>query len=97
MKYSRWMQKHSAQAGLWHDPLDEAGYKKMNAFLPVINNENEIKAEYKERFSKLNLLVLVVFKKDRFVVPRESTAFGYFADEKGSILQMEDTDLYKKV
>lgn len=93
------MQEHSAVAGYWHNPFDEEEYKKFNVFLPDINNENEVKVEYKERFSQLNLLVLVIFKKDTFIVPYQSGAFGYFksGDEKGTILSMEETELYKQV
>lgn len=97
--YFRWMQKHSSVVGHWHNPFDEQEYKKFNVFLPDINNENELKAEYKERFSKLNLLVLVAFKKDNMVIPYQSAAFGYYkpGDEEGTMLNMKETELYKRV
>lgn len=37
--FFRWIQRFVTPAEYWHDPLDEATYKKSSVFLADINNE----------------------------------------------------------
>jgi palmitoyl-protein thioesterase len=75
-----------------------------NHFLTSINNEVRTahNATYAAHLSQLNNLVLVVFTKDRTVVPKESSWFGSYAipedgegtDEGKTIVLMHEQPLY---
>jgi palmitoyl-protein thioesterase len=53
-------------------------YLESNTFLTSINNEIALSrnSTYKDNFQQLNKLVLVIFQKDKTVVPKESSWFG---------------------
>ncbi|EPB77844.1 palmitoyl protein thioesterase [Ancylostoma ceylanicum] len=63
------------QAQYWHDPLHEDEYRKKSIFLADINNERDINQEYKKNLLNLKNLLLIKFKGDNMVVPKESS-FG---------------------
>lgn len=56
------------------------GYQEARTALARLNNEFEVKSEYKTAFVNLDLLVLVKFKEDAVVRPHESSQFGYYKD-----------------
>jgi len=93
--YYSWVQDYLVQATYWHDPLNEDEYKKYSSFLADINNENEIKEEYKSNLLSLKRLVLVQFMNDTIVQPKESQWFGFYKPGQDKELQtMEETTLY---
>ncbi|KAG4987616.1 hypothetical protein JHK85_030599 [Glycine max] len=51
-------------------------------FLPVLNNEipDKRNSTYKERFSSLQNLVLIMLEHDTVLIPRETSWFGYYPD-----------------
>ncbi|XP_076923370.1 uncharacterized protein LOC143585472 [Bidens hawaiensis] len=74
---------------------DLDAYREGCKFLPKLNNEFEKNATYKERFSSLQNLVLIMFDKESVLVPKETSWFGYFSDGASeSILPPQETKLY---
>jgi palmitoyl-protein thioesterase len=71
----------SAQAQYYRDPAQLPKYLEANHFLTSINNEVPAtrNATYAKRLGQLDALVLVLFERDRTVVPKESAWFGSFA------------------
>ncbi|GAV90318.1 Palm_thioest domain-containing protein, partial [Cephalotus follicularis] len=63
-------------------PNDITGYLKKNKFLPKLNNElpNKRNAKYKERFTSLQNLVLILCEQDLSIIPKETAWFGFFPD-----------------
>ena len=66
------------KAQYFRDPRNYGTYLEANRFLTSINNEraDSRNAPYVKNFASLNNLVLVLFTKDKTVVPPESSWFG---------------------
>jgi len=76
--YTNFFQSHFAPDGYFkYNSKQHDDYLKMSSFLPRINNEiNHFKSEeYKQKFSSLNRLGLVMFMLDEMVIPKESEWF----------------------
>jgi palmitoyl-protein thioesterase len=74
-------------------------YLKGCRFLPKLNNEipSERNATYKERFSSLENLVLIMFESDAVIIPRETSWFGYYPDGAfDPVLPPQKTKLYEE-
>lgn len=89
----RFNQKHVAPVTYFHD-LDDARYKAGSTFLAVINNENEINSDYVKNLEALEKLVLVKYEEDIWIIPKESSWFGYF-DKQSNIVPLVNLDIYK--
>ncbi|KAK8917014.1 hypothetical protein KSP39_PZI022752 [Platanthera zijinensis] len=97
--YSDYVQEHLAPSGYLKIPTDMSNYLEKCRLLPKLNNErpNERNATYKERFSSLKNLVLIMNEQDRVLIPRESSWFGYYPDGAFSpVLPPQQTTLYKE-
>lgn len=97
--YSDYIQAHLAPGGYLKLPNDIPGYLNKCSFLPKLNNEipSERNATYKERFSSLNNLVLIMFEHDTILIPKETAWFGYYPDGAfHPVLSPNQTDLYKE-
>ncbi|XP_071715429.1 uncharacterized protein [Rutidosis leptorrhynchoides] len=93
--YSVALQEHLAPANYIKIPTDLDAYREGCKFLPKLNNEFEKNATYKERFSSLNNLVLIMFDTESVLVPKETSWFGYFPDGAWDpILPAQETKLY---
>ncbi|AEE80048.1 putative palmitoyl-protein hydrolase [Arabidopsis thaliana] len=94
--YSDYMQEHLAPSGFLKIPTDIAGYMEGCRFLPKLNNELPVKnSTYKERFSSLENLVLIMFEHDTILIPKETSWFGYYPDGSfKTILPPQETKLY---
>ncbi|ERN00210.1 palmitoyl-protein thioesterase 1 [Amborella trichopoda] len=95
--YSDYVQEHLAPAGFLKIPTDIEDYLKGCRFLPKLNNEipNERNSTYKERFSSLQNLVLIMFEHDTVLIPKETSWFGYYPDGSfRTILAPQETALY---
>ncbi|XP_071691186.1 uncharacterized protein [Rutidosis leptorrhynchoides] len=93
--YSSFVQEHFAPSNYIKIPTDLDAYREGCKFLPKLNNEFEKNATYKERFSSLNNLVLIMFDKESVLVPKETSWFGYFPDGAWDpILPPQETRLY---
>jgi len=76
--YSHWAQTNLVQAQYFRDPNQMETYLSANHFLPDINNEvpDSRNETYAQNLATLDNLVLVLFSKDKTVVPKESAWFG---------------------
>ncbi|RLN16032.1 palmitoyl-protein thioesterase 1 isoform X2 [Panicum miliaceum] len=95
--YSDYVQAHLAPTGYLKIPTDMEDYLKGCRFLPKLNNEipSERNATYKERFSSLENLVLIMFEDDAVLIPRETAWFGYYPDGAfNPVLPPQETKLY---
>jgi len=93
--YNELVQDLVVQAQYYKDPMDIQSYLTYNQFLPDINNEITVNAQYKQRFTSLNRLVLAMFAYDTTVVPKESEWFGeYQPGNVNILLPMNQTKLY---
>nr|AAR92492.1 putative palmitoyl-protein thioesterase [Tropaeolum majus] len=93
--YSNYIQEHLAPSGYLKIPTDINGYLQGCRFLPKVNNEAPMNPIYKERFSKLENLVLIMFEQDTILIPKETSWFGYYPDGSfGSVLPVQQTPLY---
>ncbi|XP_076944277.1 uncharacterized protein LOC143614841 [Bidens hawaiensis] len=93
--YSGALQEHLAPANYIKIPTDLDAYREGCEFLPKLNNEFEKNATYKERFSSLQNLVLIMFDKESVLVPKETSWFGYFPDGAWDpVLPAQETKLY---
>lgn len=80
--YSDYVQAHLAPSGYLKFPNDIPHYMEKCRFLPKLNNEipEERNTTYKERFSSLQNLVLIMFENDNVLIPKETSWFGYYPD-----------------
>ncbi|KAG2550510.1 hypothetical protein PVAP13_9KG335500 [Panicum virgatum] len=95
--YSDYVQAHLAPSGYLKIPTDMEDYLKGCRFLPKLNNEipSERNSTYKERFSSLENLVLIMFEDDAVLIPRETAWFGYYPDGAfNPVLPPQETKLY---
>ncbi|KAL7258580.1 hypothetical protein ACSBR1_004663 [Camellia fascicularis] len=95
--YSTYVQKHLAPASYIKIPTDIKGYLEGCRFLPKLNNErvDHRNSTYKERFTSLQNLVLIMFEQDAVLVPKETSLFGYYPDGSWStVLPAQETKLY---
>jgi palmitoyl-protein thioesterase len=96
----QYMQDHVAPAAYYRQIQTDFYYElylNVSSYLPYINNEkpHNKSAQYKERFSALEELMLVKFNQDRVVYPKTSEHFGEM-DRQGRILDMTESQLYKE-
>lgn len=95
LAYTPFTQKNLAQSNYFRDPNRIKEYLSGCQFLPEVNNENEINAQYKTNFESLDKLVLVKALEDTMIFPKESEWFGFYKDGSGSeILPMNETSWY---
>ncbi|XP_020094325.1 palmitoyl-protein thioesterase 1 isoform X1 [Ananas comosus] len=95
--YSNYVQEHLAPSGYLKIPTDISHYLEGCRFLPRLNNEipDKRNSTYKERFSSLETLVLIMFENDIVLIPRETAWFGYYPDGAFSpVLPPQQTTLY---
>ncbi|OIT32201.1 hypothetical protein A4A49_19477 [Nicotiana attenuata] len=95
--YSDYVQAHYAPSGYTKLPNDIDGYLRGCRYLPKLNNEipNATNPIYKQRFTSLQNLVLIMFENDNVINPKESSWFGFYQDGTYSqILPPQQTNLY---
>ncbi|KAJ3689904.1 hypothetical protein LUZ61_019068 [Rhynchospora tenuis] len=97
--YSDYVQEHLAPSGYLKIPTQIDEYLKGCRFLPSLNNEKaeERNSTYKERFSSLQNLVLIMFENDKVLIPKETAWFGFYPDGSfNNILSPQETTLYQE-
>ncbi|KAF5734923.1 hypothetical protein HS088_TW15G00420 [Tripterygium wilfordii] len=97
--YTEYIQNHLAPSGYLKLPRDLSNYMEKCKFLPQLNNElpDQRNSTYKERFTSLQNLVLVMFEQDNVLIPRETSWFGYYPDGSfDPVLPPQETKLYKE-
>ncbi|XP_059657609.1 uncharacterized protein LOC132304103 [Cornus florida] len=95
--YSDYIQAHLAPSGYLKLPNNIDAYLEKCSFLPKLNNElpQERNSTYKERFSSLQNLVLIMFEHDTVLIPKETAWFGYYPDGAFKpVLLPEQTKLF---
>jgi len=90
--YSGWAQNNLVPAQYYRDTTQMSTYLASNHFLTSINNEIPASRNqtYVQNFASLSNLVLVLFTRDKTVVPKESAWFGSYAPSSDSA-RAEDT------
>ncbi|AES94306.1 palmitoyl protein thioesterase family protein [Medicago truncatula] len=95
--YSNYIQEHLAPSGYLKLPNAIPKYLENCRYLPKLNNEKpgQRNSTYKERFSSLENLVLIMFEQDTVLIPRETSWFGYYPDGFFKpVLPPQETKLY---
>lgn len=93
--YTKWAQRHIAQATYWHDPLNEELYRARSSFLADINNERELNRDYIRRLHSLNKFVMVKFLRDKIVEPIETSWFGFYKPGSTDVVQsLRESDFF---
>ncbi|XP_062146278.1 uncharacterized protein LOC133854208 [Alnus glutinosa] len=95
--YSEYIQDHLAPSGYLKLPNAVSDYLERCRFLPKLNNELPIdkNSTYKERFTSLQNLVLIMFEHDTVLIPKETSWFGYYPDGAfNPVLPPRQTKLY---
>ena len=87
-----------APAQYWHDPLATEKYKKGSHFLSEINNEIVEKHEaYKDNLANLDNFVMIKWKNDTFVKPKESCHFQFYSPgQDKKILPLSESTIYQE-
>ena len=92
--YGNWAQSSIGPAGYYRTSPHIKEYKKSESFLVQLNNEGkDFDQESKDRFCKLERLILIGFKKDKMIAPKESAEFCEY-DEKFNLVHMNQTNAY---
>ncbi|KAL1200601.1 hypothetical protein V5N11_019794 [Cardamine amara subsp. amara] len=97
--YNDFIQDHIAPSGYVKIPGDISKYLEHSKYLPKLNNErpDERNSTFKDRFTNLHNLVLVMFQNDTTLIPKETAWFGYYRDEGfDTLLSTQQTKLYKE-
>ncbi|KAK7309067.1 hypothetical protein RJT34_05506 [Clitoria ternatea] len=100
--YSSYVQEHLAPSGYLKLPNAIPKYLENCRFLPKLNNEipDHRNSTYKERFSSLQNLVLIMvsslkFEHDTVLIPKETSWFGFYPDGFFQpVLPPQETELY---
>ncbi|XP_017973255.1 PREDICTED: palmitoyl-protein thioesterase 1 isoform X2 [Theobroma cacao] len=95
--YTDYIQAHLAPSGYLKLPNDIVHYLEKCRFLPKLNNElpGERNSTYKERFTRLQNLVLIMFEQDNVLIPRETSWFGYYPNGAFKpVIHPQETKLY---
>ncbi|XP_059633858.1 uncharacterized protein LOC132276449 [Cornus florida] len=95
--YTEFVQNISAPAGFIKIPTEIDWYLKGCKFLPKLNNEinGSRNSTYRERFTSLDNLVLIMHEQDSVLVPKETSWFWYYPDgSKDTVLPANQTSLY---
>lgn len=93
--YKGYTQKTFGPSGYFRVSNHLQRYYNSKSVLLNVNNLKEFDQKAKDRFLKLEKLVLIQFKRDTMITPRES-AFFQELDEKHNLIDMENTEIYKK-
>lgn len=95
--WSDYVQRTFVPAQYFRDPADYDNYLEHSGFLADINNERENKnTKYKENLSKLDNFVMVLFKDDLTVIPKESSWFASKNETTGNVTKLQDRTIYKE-
>ncbi|ANM66489.1 alpha/beta-Hydrolases superfamily protein [Arabidopsis thaliana] len=97
--YTDFVQDHIAPSGYIKIPGEISKYLEHSKYLPKLNNErpDERNSTFKDRFTNLHNLVLVMFESDTMLIPKETAWFGYYEDEGfDTLLSAQQTKLYRE-
>ena len=89
--YGKVIQNTIGPAGYYRTATHPENYQNSDS---ILNELNHPKFNEKERFIGLESLVLIGFKDDKMISPKETAEFGIF-DENYEVQRMNETDEYK--
>ena len=92
--YKGYVQKTFGPSGYFRVSNHLGRYNKSKSVLLDVNNMKEYDQNAKDRFLKLEKLVLIQFKRDTMITPRESAFFNEL-DENHNLVDMKNTEIYK--
>jgi len=94
--YGKKIQKNIGPAGYYRTATHLDDYINSESFLVQLNNEGKIIDEKsKERFTKLESLMLIGFKNDKMISPKETAEFWEY-DENFNLVPMNQTEVYTR-
>ena len=94
--YGKSIQKGIGPAGYYRTAAHIDAYKSSGNFLVQLNNEGKIIDENsKQKFSQLESLMLIGFKDDKMISPKETAEFWEY-DKDFNLIPMNKTEVYKK-
>lgn len=94
--YKGYVQKTFGPSGYFRVSNHLKRFEKSKSVLFNVNNHGDkYEAEAKNKFSSLEKLVLIGFKRDTMISPEQSAFFAEF-DKDHNLVEMKDTENYKK-
>ena len=94
--YKGYVQKTFGPSGYFRASNHLKRFEKSKSVLLSVNNHGDkFDSNAKARFSALDKLVLIGFKRDTMISPEQSAFFAEF-DENHNLVEMKDTENYKK-
>jgi len=100
--WGTWVQGHVVPAQYFKQVDEETGepgedYLEKSNFLASVNNEREVKnAVYKRNLAALDNFVMLLFRNDTTVVPKESGWFSYVNATSGEVTGVRERRIYKE-
>ena len=91
--YGKSIQKNIGPAGYYRTAAHIEDYKNSNSFLLSLNNEVKKDEEGKKRFEQLESLMLIGFKNDKMISPKETAEFAEY-DKNFNLIPMNKTRVY---
>lgn len=92
--YGKRIQKNIGPAGYYRTAAHLDDYQNSNSFLLNLNNEINQDENGKKRFEDLDSLMLIGFKNDKMISPKESAEFAEY-NENFDLIPMNQTKAYK--
>ena len=93
--YKGYVQDSMGPAGYFRVSNHISNFKRSTSLLLEVNNQGEkIDENAKARFSSLEKLVLIAFKRDTMITPKYSAHFGEY-NKNHEVVDMKDTESYK--
>jgi palmitoyl-protein thioesterase len=94
--YNSFIQDHFALPGYFKDINNYNTYLESSSFLAKLNNEvrHDKFDQYRERMLKLEKMLLIKFKKDTVVLPKESAWFEFYS-QSGRMIEFQKSIIYK--
>ena len=95
--YSKIFRDSLSVAQFWRD-ISYSYYLKYNQFLPYINNEIETNETLKRKknFMQIKNVYLFASSSDEIIAPWQSSHFGFYDENKQTIIPMKEQNIYKK-
>ncbi|KAL2414112.1 Palmitoyl-protein thioesterase 1 [Exophiala dermatitidis] len=95
--WSDFIQSRLVPAQYYRDLNDYENYLKHSNFLADINNERELKnVTYAQNLAELEKFVMIVFRDDQTVIPKDSGWFDEVNMTSNSVTKLRDRPLYKE-
>ena len=92
--YKGYVQDTFGPSGYFRVSNHLGNFKKSKSLLLNVNNQGKtVDNDAKSRFESLDKLVLIAFKRDTMITPRESAHFGEY-DKDHKVIPMEQTENY---